>query len=78
MISTSTKILLGLLAVLLVGFILLPSWLKWVLIVVVIIAVVASQLYSDKVEYIKNKVKQDVKKDFEKTKTMVAKSPSTM
>lgn len=67
MISTSTKIVLGVLAVLLVGFILLPSWLKWVLIVIALIGLAVYQFYSDKVKVITTKIKQDVKTDFDKT-----------
>ena len=72
MISTSTKIVLGVLAVLIVGFILLPSWLKWVLIVVALVGLAIYQFYSDKVKVITNKIKQDVKSDFAKTKPVDA------
>ena len=69
MVSLSTKILLGLLALLLVGFIILPSWLKWLLILIVIVAFAVSKLYSDKLKVITNKFKEDVKTDFAKATT---------
>lgn len=75
MISTSTKMVLGVLAVLIVGFILLPSWLKWVLIAIALVGLAVYQFYSDKVKVMTNKIKQDVKTDFAKTKP--ANAPKT-
>lgn len=74
MISISTKILLGLLALLLVGFILLPSWLKWLLIVVAIVGFAVLKLYSDRVQVITNRMKEDVKTDFATAKKSIAKT----
>jgi predicted membrane protein len=77
MISTSTKIVLGVLAVLLIGFVLLPSWLKWVLIVIALVGLAVYQFYSDRVRVITNKIKQDVKTDFAKTKPVAGSKAGT-
>lgn len=77
MISTSTKIVLGVLAVLLVGFVLLPSWIKWVLIVIALVGLAIYQFYSDRVKVITNKIKQDVKTDFAKTRPLPGSNTGT-